>query len=464
MKRTIFLLLCLLPLLLSAQTSWVKWWPQPNADSVWPNNIIKTYDGGYAFHWTHNEFFPAFDEVSHLYKTDSLGNLQWEQQWGWYGHTYNTLNQMPDSSYLWGGPDIVHITKNGQIDWIIDLDTLIVNGAKILLSAPTPDGNIVFVAFKLDGTIYTENDWWFLKIDGNGNLIWIKPYRYAYKPDQLRLFSNGNFIILSDHGSDQFLLAKFNEQGGEYWSSLINYPNLGTFGMIVDSQDNLLLHGYADSLQDNDVIYADSLGNILWDRHLQLPDTNLTPGFLLNAVETNDSGFVLSSVENLSNQINGIIKINHSGNVKWWSTLPGIPAFEKPNENLVRDDGFLIGIFKVINGDENIGIAKTDSIGLITNINQDKNPITPKLTLYQNYPNPFNAETTISFQTHHAAKIEISIFNILGEKLEVIANERLPAGYHHFKWVSNQYSSGVYFYQLKINNKQSITNKMMLVK
>ncbi len=89
-------------------------------------------------------------------------------------------------------------------------------------------------------------------------------------------------------------------------------------------------------------------------------------------------------------------------------------------------------------------------------------------TLKQNYPNPFNPSTTISYHLKKEAKIELSIYNIKGQKVKTLVSEIQPSGEHQIVWNGHDQqgkavSSGIYFYKLSSNDK-SITRKMMLIK
>ena len=94
----------------------------------------------------------------------------------------------------------------------------------------------------------------------------------------------------------------------------------------------------------------------------------------------------------------------------------------------------------------------------------------PMLTtkLYQNYPNPFNPETVIAYQLPEGTEVEISIYNILGQKVKTLVNGRIDAGYHKVIWNGkdadgNDVSSGIYFYKIN-TDKFSETKKMLLMK
>jgi len=83
--------------------------------------------------------------------------------------------------------------------------------------------------------------------------------------------------------------------------------------------------------------------------------------------------------------------------------------------------------------------------------------------LSQNYPNPFNPSTTISFSLPEANYVTLDIFNVLGQKVESLVNENMPAGTHEVEWQTGSTASGVYFYRLTAGSF-SDTKKMMFLK
>ncbi|RLC45028.1 MAG: hypothetical protein DRH57_08710, partial [Candidatus Cloacimonadota bacterium] len=88
--------------------------------------------------------------------------------------------------------------------------------------------------------------------------------------------------------------------------------------------------------------------------------------------------------------------------------------------------------------------------------------------LSQNYPNPFNPETVIAYQLPEGTAVEISIYNILGQKIKTLVKGRIEAGYHKVIWngkdAENRHvSSGIYFYKIS-TDKFNETKKMLLMK
>ena len=77
--------------------------------------------------------------------------------------------------------------------------------------------------------------------------------------------------------------------------------------------------------------------------------------------------------------------------------------------------------------------------------------------LAQNRPNPFNPSTTLYFGLKDNAKVELSIYNLKGQKVITLVNKELNAGNHNVVWdgrdaLGNYVSSGIYFSRLKIGN------------
>lgn len=88
--------------------------------------------------------------------------------------------------------------------------------------------------------------------------------------------------------------------------------------------------------------------------------------------------------------------------------------------------------------------------------------------LLQNYPNPFNPETRINYGLPTASYVELTVFNLLGQKVKVLINQKQTAGMHQIIWngtndAGQMMASGMYFYQLKADNFMQI-RKMVLMK
>jgi len=96
----------------------------------------------------------------------------------------------------------------------------------------------------------------------------------------------------------------------------------------------------------------------------------------------------------------------------------------------------------------------------------DRDPIKipTQITLYPNYPNPFNNSTTIGYYLPQRSKIRISIFNALGQLIDVLSNIEQESGEHNITWNTDaNIPSGIYYIQLEKNGR-SIIRRCLLLK
>ena len=89
------------------------------------------------------------------------------------------------------------------------------------------------------------------------------------------------------------------------------------------------------------------------------------------------------------------------------------------------------------------------------------------LALLQNYPNPFNPTTEISYQLADESSALLKVYNILGEELRTLVNEKQSAGTYTITWDgrddnSLRLGSGIYIYKLIAGNQVKI-RKMLKV-
>jgi Secretion system C-terminal sorting domain len=86
-----------------------------------------------------------------------------------------------------------------------------------------------------------------------------------------------------------------------------------------------------------------------------------------------------------------------------------------------------------------------------------------KFELYPNYPNPFNPTTNIKFSLPQTGKVILTIYNILGQRIEVLLDGTLSAGDHTVQFNAINLASGAYIYILQEDNLTKV-RKMILLK
>jgi len=114
---------------------------------------------------------------------------------------------------------------------------------------------------------------------------------------------------------------------------------------------------------------------------------------------------------------------------------------------------------------DNVSLKEVVTSDVQTHVNR----IPDDYQLYNNYPNPFNPVTMINYQLPMTNDVELSIYNLIGQKVATLKNEQQHAGYYQVEWDASGNASGIYYYRMeartltgKINYIE--TRKMMILK
>jgi PKD repeat protein len=107
------------------------------------------------------------------------------------------------------------------------------------------------------------------------------------------------------------------------------------------------------------------------------------------------------------------------------------------------------------------GFAEPVSV-IISAINV-KPGIPTRYFIDQNYPNPFNPKTIIKYELPMTSGVKISIYNILGQKVETLVDDTKNAGYHQIEWDAADQATGIYYYEMRAGEFR-ITKKMSYIK
>jgi hypothetical protein len=94
--------------------------------------------------------------------------------------------------------------------------------------------------------------------------------------------------------------------------------------------------------------------------------------------------------------------------------------------------------------------------------------IPESFALNQNHPNPFNPATVIRYDLPTEANVRLEVFNLFGQVVAQLLNERKPAGYHEVVFDASRVASGTYFYRLTTSDAAGkplvMMKKMLLMK
>ena len=130
---------------------------------------------------------------------------------------------------------------------------------------------------------------------------------------------------------------------------------------------------------------------------------------------------------------------------------------------------------RVAFGESSVAVTDGEAVYLytapprvVTEVEEPETTGLPGEFLLQNYPNPFNPETVVEFVLPAAAEVDLSIFNIMGQRVVTLLDRELSQGRHAVRWNGTDsrgtaVASGVYIYKLT-TAEVTASRKMLLVR
>ena len=351
------------------------------------------------------------------------------------------------------------------------------------------------------------------KIDGDGNWLWAtKAGGSDYDRGlQIAIDDNGNSYVagrfqttaifgsyyLITNGSYDIFVAKMDGDGNWLWATKAGGSSLdAAYGLVIDNNGNSYVtgsfmetatFGSYFSLSSNgsyDIFVAkmNGAGNWLWvtnaggsdyDRGLDIAIDDNDNSYIIGRFQTTAT-FGSYSLTSYGEWDIVVAKVDGAGN--WlWASKAGGSGLDHGRSIAIDDNGnsYVTGSFNetatfgfcslTSSGSRDIFVAKL-SCSVFA-----ENEIIPTELGLSNYPNPFNPTTTISFSIPEDSKVELSIYNIKGQKIKSLLNNQITAGEHSIIWngedaSGEKVSSGVYLYKLNVNGKIEAVKKCLLLK
>ena len=465
-------------------------------DTLWTRTFGGSYnERAFSVHQTSDYGFIVAGEADSngngqndfwLVKVDEYGNEIWNQTYGGYfSESAKSVQQTSDGGYILAGINESYEFDESAI-WIVKTDSIgneIWNqsyGASSYATAnciqQTTDDGYIIAGSKYQ---FTYRDFWVIKTDENGDEIWNQTYTYGIEThdfaSSIQQTIDGGYIIVGSTVSypsasewDVWLL-KIDESGNEIWNQTYGGSSTDIGRSVIQSCDSgFILAGetYSFGAGNNDfwVVKTDVNGNEIWN---QTYGSNLRErAYAIK--QTNDNGYILSGYT----QIPGsyfefwIVKINENGDEIWNQAYGGDDEDRAYSVIQTSDYGYLVAgsTNSYGSGQHDFWLVRLDSENTIV----DNQIFNYELDL-NNYPNPFNPSTTIEFSIQNDTKINLSIFNIKGQKIKTLVQNEFAKGNHSIIWngedeFGKSVSSGIYYYKLIENDKIKAMKKCLLLK
>jgi len=311
------------------------------------------------------------------------------------------------------------------------------------ISAVATEENYVHVLLKIfGGTTEDDNTGWYYLNDekvvcGYYDVV-------GYISDSGVNWISANFIAHPmgvDNGEMEFKYTNNNDFSigyaghGAFYASWIDRPET-RYTANPNSDPN------KDWIDDVFVTYSADHGKT-WDINKTVDYEGYDLNYAANITKTSnlqDEGFVVA---------------NHGVNEAGTITFYGVCQYYDP-ENPLPDpvvDWFdyqqFFKVWKIV--------------GTGTGIETEDVTMMKDFSLFQNYPNPFNPVTEIRFSLQNDANVKLAVYNIKGELVSNLKNEKMAKGIHSVNFDASDLNSGVYFYKLNVNGRAE-TKKMVLTK
>jgi hypothetical protein len=523
---------------LNAQNGPVKQWDKTfggsNYDAL--KSLQPTADGGYILGGYSNSGLSGDKNQASkggydcwVVKVDANGNKTWDKTIGGSGgDELASLLQTSDGGFMLGGSSDSNISgdksqaNKGLADyWVVKLDA---NGNKqwdktiggIDLDAlkcikQTSDGGYILGGWSNSGISGDKShpnkgnnnyyDYWVVKLDANGNIIWDKTFGGSLDDNlqDLQQTSDGGYILggysqsgisvdksQNSKGGSDYWVVKLDANGTKVWDKTIggNYWEI-LASLYQTSDGGYILGGSSDSDINGDksqpsiagtfdywVVKIDASGNIAWDKTM---GGNSHEG-LSSLQQTSDGGYIMGGISN--SDISGdksqantgtnsaydfwVLKLDANGTRTWDKTIGGEYADAFCSLKQTSDGAYILGGYSEsgISGDKSQACQGNfdywmvklgaDVLGL------EESETSPDFSIF---PNPNQGKFNLQFSNLAAPKAQVTICNLLGKV--VLQKEIQTTNNQLSEELILPNSKGIYLVQLKAG-EQILTRKIVV--
>jgi len=402
-------------------------------DNAGGSKMVPDQNGGVIVAWgdERNPGGPYWKDGLFMQRISAEGECLWEkggiQITAIYGY-FDMVADREGGAILLLKNEIFRINSQGEVLWHVSETPEGINDNALI-----PDGS--------GGCIFwyvTENN------PGHNNS--------NYSSFAQRLTSNGDFMW----GENGILISS---QIPRYWGTFI-VPD-GEHGAYISWMDSLFICHY-DRI--------DSSGQLLWSAD------SLSFGYSYIGQHLTNSKANELMIIYMDNEYPYEIKIQKidKNGLKLWDKNGVIFTLQEETYSFdfVADGtGGTIITWYTISSNRGVYAQRVNKYGKLGNIttvlefNENIAPIS--FLLNQNYPNPFNNQTSISYQINKSTYVVLKIYDITGKEVITLVDEFQNLGNHRVVWngknnKGGDVASGIYFYQLKINELVQ-TKKLTLI-
>lgn len=365
-------------------------------------------------------YFEQNGDFHYIVKYDSSGNEVWSRLLNCWGEgALRSIQPLGQNGYILAGYEtgppglenilLVRTDLDGDTLWSRIYGGLLAERA--WSARPTSDGGFI-VAGWTETYGNGGSDFYIIKTDSNGDSIWARTYGGEWNEEARDIMEtpDGGFVFCGKRAESNdepdYYLMKIDAQGDSVWAYV--YHGFSAVHRVVHS-----------FIQTQDGGYA--------------------------LIGYNDLGFI------------DIFKTDSEGDSLWSISYMNHPVIRNKARTIIQtDDGgyYLCGFY------QDIWLARLSPE--MTGIEEEIISLPGQIVLHQNYPNPFNVSTSISFTLSEPQDIVLSIYDLLGRKVSVLADGYYDPGIYIITYGAGNLTSGIYFYKLKAGDISEMKSMILL--
>lgn len=446
-----------------------------------------------------------------LVKTDVYGEEVWSQTFGGVEiDAANWVEQTVDGGFILAG--FTHSSGAGHADlWLIKTDSEGneewnytyggINGDWAEEVQQTSDGGYVVVG-RTDSFGAGQTDFLLLKTDADGNEIWTRTFGGPNEDLGLsvRQTAEGGFVIagrtdsFGDGLSDAWII-KTDSDGNEEWSDTFGGASYDLAFCVRQTTDlgyiavartdsygagasDVWLLRLANEAPQQVLISVDPV-----NPPIQIPASGGTFEYSVVVQNTNTYPVTFDAwteVDLINGNTYGPILLRQdlllAGDSQIEVSLSqNVPGFLLAGEYTFRG---CVGVYPgIVASSGEFTFEKLSSAGIVVVDNWDVSGWTVKgseetpsavhpedISVISVYPNPFNPTTTVTVTLLEPSSLTVTVHNILGKQVSVLANRRFRSGYHQFTLEATDLASGVYFIRASVPNHLDKVQKIALIR
>ena len=452
-------------------TLWTRTFGGPGYDVA--RGIALMEDGGFLVagttKWDADKPYSVW-----VFKVDADGNMLWERNIGrqFFGQWGYSLKPTLDGGFVVAGSAmndhgysdvyIIKLDSEGKGGWGYTFGNDFENtmGYDVV---GTPDSGIFAVGWqtvdKAGSNVYQ------VKTFHNGQWMFTNIFNWGLHCEARavsRTFDEGYIVTGSVRPGGMDLtvgifLQKLNMYGLEEGFTLSTWSGDQYGNSVQQTADSgYIVAGYhmGSSVPKKEprVVRYDSKGKELWMKHYGREQA--VHNEALHVEELPAGGFIVCGYDGFDMWV---MRLDSQGDTLWTKSI-GDPILQEAATQIVPlpDGGYIVAGERKIDSQNFdayiVRLGPEEPIGTDT-----RNPLPPpEFVLYQNHPNPFSFETAISYQLPVPGLVNIVIYNVLGQAVATLVNEKMEAGFHTVHWNTGGIAGGVYLYCMRINGRQEI--------